>query len=438
MSHVVTPNTVTTDDSVSPRAAWVTLTLLTVIATVQFFDRALIVVILEPIKHEFGLNDSQLGIVAGLSYAVAFALAGIPLGWLADRMNRRNLLAAALVLWSGMVALAGSAGHFATLIAARIGIGTMDAAGGPCSVSMISDLYAPRRRAFAVAVYYVGVPLGMAAGFMAGGLIAAQYGWRAALYTAAAPGVVLAVMLMLFVREPVRGASEGGLVSGGVSASPLAVTLRFMRAQGSLVNLMAASVLVTAASSAMMSWIGPLLIRTHGLSLQQVGLVTAICMGGGGAVGTLVFGRWADRLGARDMRLQPQLMAWMALLIALLGTAICLWPAPWGAAIALALFAACVAGLNGPTYALTQTLVRVRMRGTSMSVLVVLLNLIGVGVGPTLAGVLSDAFAARFGADSVRWAMVTVLLACVPAMALFRRAAISIHDDIQRVALADA
>ncbi|TXH52132.1 MAG: MFS transporter [Burkholderiaceae bacterium] len=416
------------------RGAGLTLALLTAIATVQFFDRALTVVILEPIKREFALGDAQLGVLAGLSYAAAFALAGIPLGWLADRSHRRNLLAALLAVWSAMVALAGNAGHFATLIAARIGIGAMDAGGQPCSVSMIADLYPPQRRATAVAVFYVGVPLGMATGFMAGGLLAAHYGWRTALLVAAAPGLVLAALLLVLVREPVRGASEASAPAPAAQAPTLADTLGFIRGQRALLDLFAASVLVTAASSAMMSWIGSLLIRSHGLSLTEVGLVTAISMGGFGALGTLFFGLLADRLGRRDMAAQPRLMAMSALLIAVFGTAVCLWPGWLGAAIALALFAACVAGLNGPTYALTQTLVRVRMRGTSMSVLVVLLNLIGVGVGPTLAGLLSDFFAARFGADSVRWAMVVVLLACLPAVGLYWRAATTIRADIERAA----
>ena len=417
-------------------AARVTLALLTLIATVQFFDRALMVVILEPIKREFALTDSQLGLFAGLSYAVAFALAGIPLGWLADRSHRRNLLAGLLALWSALVAAAGSAGQFATLLAARIGIGAMDAGGQPCSVSMIADLYPPQRRASAVAVFYVGVPLGMAAGFMAGGMLAATQGWRTALFVAAVPGFVLALALLLMVREPLRGGSEAGPGEDDRTrphqALPLGTTLRFMRGQRSLVNLIAASVLVTASSSAMMSWIGSLLIRSHGLALEQVGLVTAICMGGFGAVGTLLFGRWADRLGARDMAAQPRLMALAALLIGVFGSAVCLWPGVIGAAVALAGFAGCVAGLNGPTYALSQTLVKVRMRGTSMSVLVVLLNLIGVGVGPTLAGLLSDVFAARFGADSVRWAMVCVLAANGPAVLLFWRASATLRADIER------
>ena len=184
-----------------------------------------------------------------------------------------------------------------------------------------------------------------------------------------------------------------------------------------------------------MSWIASLLMRSHGLAIERVGLVSAICMGGFGAIGTLLFGIAADRLGARDMALQPRLMAWQAAAIALFGSAVCLWPGWLGAAVALALFAACVAGLNGPTYALTQTLVRVRMRGTSMSVLVVLLNLIGVGVGPTLAGILSDVFASRFGADSVRWAMVCVLAANLPAVWLFLRAARAMPHDLARAGL---
>ena len=261
-----------------------TLALLTVIATVQFFDRALMVVIMEPIKREFALSDAQLGLLAGLSYAAAFALAGIPFGWLADRSHRRNLLAGLLALWSGMVALAGSAAHFATLIAARVGIGAMDAGGQPCSVSMIADLYTPQRRASAVAVFYMGVPLGMAAGFMVGAMVAAQYGWRNALFVAAVPGIVLALALLVFVREPRRGASEGASHGDAGAPPTIGATLRFMRGQRSLVHLFAASVLVTAASSAMMSWIGSLLIRSHGLSLEQVGLVTALCMGGFGAL----------------------------------------------------------------------------------------------------------------------------------------------------------
>ena len=409
------------------------LILLTLIATVQFFDRAMMVIVVEPIKQEFGLSDSQLGLVAGLSYAVAFAVAGIPLGWLADRVNRRNLLAGVVAAWSAFVALAGSASSYAALVATRVGIGAMDAGGQPCSVSMIADMVQREKRAGAVAVFFAGVPLGMLLGFLGGGLIASEYGWRAGFYVAAVPGLVLAVLLWFTVKEPQRGATEpaGQALE---KAPPLMQSLAFMAGQRSLVLIIVASVLVTATSSAMMSWIGSLLIRTHQLSLPAVGVMTALCMGGVGAVGTLLAGSLADRLGAQDMRWQPRLMALAAALIALFGAGVCLLPSVAGVAVALGLFAACVAGLNGPTYALSQSLVQVRMRGVSMSTLIVLLNLIGVGVGPTLAGVLSDAFAAQYGPDSVRWAMVCVLALNLPAVALFAWAGRSIRGDLERAA----
>jgi predicted MFS family arabinose efflux permease len=426
-------NSLETQSTEAPSAwrARTVLIVLTLIATVQFFDRALMVVILEPLKQEFSLTDAQLGFLSGFSYAAAFALAGIPFGWMADRGNRRNLLAALLAIWSALVAFAGSANSFMALVLTRVGIGAADAGGQPCSVSIISDLYPTQRRASAVAIFFVGVPLGMASGFIVGAIVAGQLGWRTAFYVAAAPGVLLTILLLLLVKEPKRGASDG-LQESKDNAPPLSETFAFMRSQKSLVYLMAASVLVTASSSAMMSWIGSLLVRVHGLSLENVGLLTGLCMGGFGAIGTLVFGWVADRQGAKDMRNQPRMMAIAAAVIAISGTAVSLLPTVLGAAISLALFASMVAGLNGPTYALTQSLVRVRMRGTSMSTLVVLLNLIGVGVGPALAGILSDQFAAAFGAESVRWAMVCVLMMNIPAVVLFVRCAHTIQDDLQR------
>lgn len=409
-----------------------TLMLLTLIATVQFFDRALMVVVMEPVKQEFGLSDAQLGLLSGLSYAVAFALAGIPLGWLADRVNRKRLLSGLLLAWSALVAACGQSGSFLALLSMRVGIGAADAGGQPCSVSMIADHYARQHRAGAVAVLYAGVPLGMAGGFMGGALLAAQYGWSSGFMVAALLGALLAFLLMLLVREPVRGASDGQQKVSTLPPPSLAVTLRFMCGQASLMQLFAASVLVTISSSAVMSWIGSLLIRSHGLDLPSVGLLTAICMGGFGAFGTLLFGWASDRLGAADMRRQLHLMAALALGVTLAGCVVALAPSIIAVALALAVFAACVAGLNGPTYALSQSLVQLRMRGLSMSVLIVLLNLIGVGVGPTLAGVLSDSFAAQFGAASVRWAMVSLLLITLPAVLLFGRAARTVRDDLAR------
>lgn len=414
------------------------LVLLALIATVQYFDRALMVVMLEPIKLEFALTDSQLGFLSGFSYATAFALAGIPMGWLADRSNRHQLLAMVLGGWSVLLALAASTSTFTSLVLTRVGIGAMDAGGQPCSISMIADIYPPAQRVTAVAVFYASVPLGMALGFMIGGMVVADYGWRAGFYVAAVPGFILTFLIILLMREPKRGASDNSDETQKRSQQTITPrimeTMRFMRRQASLMNLMFASVLVTATSSAMMSWIGSLLIRGHGLSLPQVGILTAVCLGGFGILGTILFGLFCDRMGKRDMRWQPRLMAFAAAMIAVCGIGVALLPGIVATAVALALFAAFVAGLNGPTYALTQSLVEVRMRGLSISTLVVALNLIGVGAGPTLAGFLSDGFSAHFGADSVRWAMACVLTLNLPAVWIFWRASNSILPDLQRVA----
>ena len=408
------------------------LLLLTLIATVQFFDRALMVVVMEPLKHEFALSDSQLGLLSGLAYAAAFALAGIPLGWLADRVNRQRMLATMLLAWSACVAACGQAGQFLTLLATRVGIGAMDAGSQPCSVSMLADLYPRHRRAGAVAVLYAGVPLGMAGGFLGGAMLASAYGWRTGFAVAAGLGLLLCAALML-LKEPARGAAEESSAAAMSGAAPsMAQAFQFMRSQSSLVNLFAASVLVTTSSSAMMSWIGSLLIRNHGLDLPTVGLLTAVCMGGFGALGTLVVGWLCDRIGGGALRHQLRLMALLTCILAAAGTIVALAPAITAVAVALALFAGCVAGLNGPTYALSQSLVKLRMRGLSMSTLIVLLNLIGVGVGPTLAGVLSDLFAASLGEASVKAAMMCVLVTALPAVFLFLRAANTVEADMKR------
>ena len=227
-----TPDANSVDGQTAPSAwnARIVLILLTLIAMVQFFDRALMVVIMEPLKQEFSLTDAQLGFLSGFSYAAAFALAGIPFGWMADRGNRRNLLAALLAIWSALVAFAGSANSFMALVLTRVGIGAADAGGQPCSVSIISDLYPTQRRASAVAIFFVGVPLGMASGFIVGAIVAGQFGWRTAFYVAAAPGVLLTILLLLLVKEPKRGASDG-LQESKDPAPPLSETIAFMRSQ---------------------------------------------------------------------------------------------------------------------------------------------------------------------------------------------------------------
>ena len=435
MSHDTTPAGAAARTSTVARRT--TLIVLTLIATVQFFDRALMVVVMEPIKSEFALSDSQLGLLAGFSYAAAFALAGIPLGWVADRTNRRNLLALLLAVWSALVALAGSAGSFAALVATRVGIGAADAGGQPCSVSTIADLYPRDKRAGAVAVFYVGVPLGMLLGFMAGGFIAAQYGWRTGFYVAAVPGVVLTLALLLFTREPRRGAADVG--AHDALPPSLGATLRFMRGQSSLMLIMAASVLVTASSSAMMSWIGSLLVRSHGLTLQQVGLVTALCMGGVGALGNLASGALADRLTRRDARWQlgvPLVGIGAALPLGLAYLA--LGPRDTALAVALVIaFGFFIAWWVAPSYAALSLVVAPARRGTANAMLMLAGAVGGGGIGPVLTGAVSDLLAGHVSGDPLRWALALMVALLAPSWLAFS-SAMRAYPAARRAALGEA
>ena len=204
-----TPTSAADGESViTRRVAGYGLFMLTLVYAFNFIDRQILVILQEPIKLEMGLSDAQLGLLSGFSFALVYITAGIPIAYWADRSNRRNIIAGSLTIWSGMTALSGLAQNYSQLLLARIGVGIGEAGGSPPAHSMISDYYPPAQRATALAIYSTGIYLGVAAGFLLGGVISQVYGWRTAFMAAGLPGVVLAVVLLLTVREPVRGRWE--------------------------------------------------------------------------------------------------------------------------------------------------------------------------------------------------------------------------------------
>ena len=411
----------------APRAR-LTLALLALLSALAFMDRQILAVLLVPVKAEFSLSDLQVGLVTGLGFALAFGAIALPLGRLADRRERRTLVALCRGIGGALAALGAAANGAWTLAVTRMGSAISDAGGGPASLSMIADLFPPASRSRAMSVFAMGASAGSLMALIGGAWFAQRYGWRATLAAIGLGSLAVAVLLRYWAREPLRG--EPIAAAGGVATAPMEQgAVRAVLAEPVARWLIVAAALALLAGISFGTWNFAYLVRVHGLEPEAVGWITGLSALGS-VLGNLASGALADRLGALDMRWQPRLMAMGAALIALFGCAVSLLPSIVATAVALALFAACVAGLNGPTYALTQSLVAVRMRGLSMSTLVVLLNLIGVGVGPTMAGILSDIFAARYGADSVRWAMVCVLLLNLPAVWLFARAAHSIREDL--------
>src|SRR5210317_25124 len=194
--------------AISSRVAGYGLFMLTIVYAFNFVDRQILVILQEPIKLEMGLSDAQLGLLSGFSFALVYITAGIPIAYWADRSNRRNIIAAALTIWSGMTALSGFAQNYTHLLLARIGVGIGEAGGSPPAHSMISDYYPPHKRGTALAIYSTGVHVGVLLGFIVGGLVSQAYGWRVAFMAVGIPGIVLAVVFLLTVKEPQRGRWE--------------------------------------------------------------------------------------------------------------------------------------------------------------------------------------------------------------------------------------
>ncbi|MBA3070065.1 MAG: MFS transporter [Hyphomonas sp.] len=375
--------------------AWV-LAVLTLTYTFNHVDRQILVILLEPIKNELGLADSQLGMLTGLAFAAFYATLGIPVAMWADRGNRRNIIALALTVWSAMTALCGLAQTFWHLLLARMGVGVGEAGGTPPATSMIADLYPPQERATALGIYTSGIGLGIMAGFALGGYVYELYGWRAAFFIAGVPGLLLALTVRFAIPEPVRGLADQRKDDG--PAPSLGETLKFIFSQSSYLWLLAGCLLICISANAFLVFTSSHLQRTYGLTPGQVSLPLGILIGGVGSIGAVVLGRVCDVLSKKDLRWRPLIIAVCA------GIAL---PFAWmflrAQSVELAYTWNIVPSFIGLIYAsvaytASQELVKLRMRSFASAFMLFCLTLIGIGCGPWIAGLLSDHFAGQ-GAD---------------------------------------
>lgn len=399
-------------------------------------DKIVLTTLVEPIRAEFNLSDTQIGALMGLVYAMFMGLAGLPLGMLADRTSRRNLAAACITVWSLMTAACGMAQNLFQLILARIGVGIGEAGGGPAAVSMISDLFEPRRRATAMAVFAMGTQLAALVNLTIMTQVTHHFGWRVTLFAASVPGLVLALVMLLTVREPKRGGVDG-LVAAS-TAPPLKQALGFIRRQNSLLHLLAGATIAYIIIGGMGSWHFTFLVRTHDLKLNEIGPWLGIGIAGVGIVTNLSSGFLADILGARDERRRVWVVAIGALAAMTVGAASILTDSPFWALVFVAIFAGVALFWFSIIAALTQALVEVRMRSTLAGLLFLLSNVIGYGLGPILIGMASDAIEPEFGPDSLRYAMLAVLMLNAWSALHFFLAGRSLRADMAKASAADA
>lgn len=398
------------------------LVMLLLVYTFNFVDRQILGILAPTIKADLALTDTQLGLLGGLAFALLYSTLAIPLAWLADRTSRTWVITLSLAVWSAFTALCGVAGNFAQLFAFRIGVGVGEAGGVAPSYAVIADTFAPDRRARALAVYSLGIPLGSAAGVMLGGYIATSIDWRTAFIVVGVAGLVLAPVFRLCVREPVRG-------SDACDREPV------RRVFGILVRKPSFWLLAFGASASSMLgyglafWLPSLMQRSFGLDLIE----TAQFYGGvlllGGVAGVLLGGVLGDRLGARDRRMYARVPA-IAFVIAVPLFAAGILSSSVTAAFVFFLVPQALAYVwLAPVITAIQHLVPGHMRATASATFLLINNLIGLGGGSFALGALSDGLATHYGDEALRYAMLMGLVLYLVAALLMWLASTPLRQD---------
>lgn len=370
------------------------LTLMTAAYALNFVDRTIIASIGQAIKADLKITDTQLGLLGGLYFALLYTFLGLPLARFAERYSRVNIIAGAIVVWSGFTALCGAAASYAWLAAFRFGVGVGEAGLSPPAHSLISDYYEPKQRASALSVYSLGVPIGVMIGAVGGGFLAQQFGWRVAFVVAGLPGIALAIAIWLLVREPARPAPPP---SAGFASELRATAAVAKRLFGSwpVFNMIMGITLVSFAGYGGGQFVQPYWTRAFGLDYAQVGLITGLIGAASQTVGVLLGGFASDRLARSGAR------AWYGLVPAI-GIAasypfvLGIYTADsWQAAAVWMAFPGALSYVYmGPTYGVVQNAVAPEQRATATAVLFFFLNLIAMGMGPPFAGWLIDHFGA--------------------------------------------
>jgi predicted MFS family arabinose efflux permease len=385
------------------------LALLFVVYTVNLVDRQILAVLLEPIKQDLGLSDSSLGLLTGFAFAAFYATFGIPIAAWADRSSRRDVIALGLLVWSSATAACGAVQSYAQLFAARMLVGIGEAAGSPPAHSLISDYFPARLRATALALYSMGGNVGIGVGFFVGGLLGDAFGWRWTFALVGIPGIALAGLVRLSLREPPRGAIDGR--SDRAPAPPLGTSLAHLARLHAYRHIAAATALYNLASYAYLAWVPTFLRRVHDLSGAEIGVLYGPMLAGVGVLGGLVAGSVSDWAARRDARWLTWVPA-LASLSALPFLVIFLWLENPRLAFAAYMPVGFLTGMwAGPTYAAVQGLAPLRMRATASALLLFALNFIGMGLGPLIVGMLNDALAPEHGEQAIRYSLSVVALA---------------------------
>lgn len=359
-------------------------------------DRSIVGVLLEAIRKDMDLSDTQIGVLTGFAFALFYAIAGIFIARLSDLYDRRIVLGASVLIWSGMTALTGAASTFGQLFLARMGVGVGESSAVPTSHAMIADYFPPAQRPLALSIFIAGAFVGVLGGSALGGYVGQAYGWRWAFVVAAAPGIPLAILILLTLRDPARGSSDG--VAAAAKLQSLPITLKALLNNAPFLLLILSCGFITFMALGLIGWLPTFLMRVHHLDQGRVGLFFGTAVGIGTVVGTVLGGVIANRLARRSLRWLTRLPFMLSFLLPPLYEIAIMVPRAEFSLLFIGLATMVGSAMFGPVLAAIQTVLPPAMRATGSSLTGFCGSLIGLGAAPLIVGMLSDHFTAELGA----------------------------------------
>jgi MFS family permease len=388
------------------RDRWYVLAVMTVVYALSIADRFSISTLIEPIRLELHLSDSGIAFLTGVALALFYVTIGIPIALLADRANRRNILAIALALWSAMTALCGLAQNYWQLLLARFGVGIGEAGGTPPATSILADKFPPEKRPMALTIFALGACLGAWLGSSIAGDVAERGGWRAAFLVLGIPGLIVALVVRFTVREPQRGQLDA--TTEKLPPTTLLATLDYVVRHKSAFHLLMGGSVATLWSWGLMWWTPTFLVRSHHMTVGQAGDMLGPMHLIAGTGGTLLASWLMSRPAAANPRYITNLLAWVTAMTTIPSILLFVVHSELVTRILLWIFVPSVYFYIGPILGLLQNVVPPHMRATTCALLLFTANVANLVIAPQLIGWLSDWFAAEFaaGSESLRWALL--------------------------------
>lgn len=410
------------------------LTILLIIYAFNYVDRLALGLLMQDIKRELDLSDTQLGLLTGVAFALFYSVMGIPIARWADRGNRVTIIALTTGIWSVLVALCGAATSFMQLLLIRIGVAVGEAGCVPPAHSLIADNFARPARPRAVAVYMLGGSLSSLIGYFGAGWLNELYGWRMTFVILGVPGIVLAALAWFFLREPrLAATAQRAAAEPSVAQPTMAQVCVTLWRIPSFRHLLFAFSVIFLLGYGIAQWLPAFFIRSHGMTTGEVGTWFALILGVSGFVGTSCGGWLATRYAASNERFQLRALAILFGSLVIVRPATYLVPSQNWALLLMVPTTLVIYVGDGPLFAVIQSLVPERMRAMSIALIYLVANLVGMGLGPLAAGAISDALHGWAGDDSLRYSLLALCPGYLWVMWHLWRASATVMSDLEGV-----